>query len=112
FESLQGRMHVTDSRRIQRLAEEQPAALVVFDVILAGEEVLVDEPWDARRERLEELLEGRTGSILRLGDTSSDRKAMEARAREGRWEGLIAKRRTSKYRPGQRTDDWVKVKLE
>src|SRR5690606_23901261 len=57
FESLQGRMHLTDLRRVRTLAEEQPAALIAFDLILSGEEALVHLPWSERRERLEELLE-------------------------------------------------------
>jgi bifunctional non-homologous end joining protein LigD len=112
FESLQGRMHLTESNRIRTLAKEEPAALVVFDVILAGDEPLVHEPWRKRRERLEELFEGRTGSTLRLGESSSKREEIENRAiREG-WEGLIAKKIDSTYRPGERSNDWIKVKLE
>jgi bifunctional non-homologous end joining protein LigD len=112
FESLQGRMHLTESNRIRKLAKEQPAALIIFDLILAGDEPLVHEPWTVRRDRLETLLEGRTSSTLRLGETSRERTKIEDRAvREG-WEGLVAKRMDSTYRPGQRSDDWIKVKLE
>ena len=112
FESLQGRMHLTEANRIRTLAAEEPAALVVFDVILAGEDALVHEPWTERRARLEELLADRTRETLRLGETSTDRKEIEARARRGSWEGLVAKRIDSVYRPGQRSNDWIKVKLE
>ena len=112
FESLQGRMHLTGSTRIAALAREEPAALVVFDVILRGETPLVHEPWSRRRDALEEILNGRTNPTLRLGETSPDLGQMEARARRHRWEGLIAKRVDSRYRPGQRSDDWIKLKLE
>lgn len=112
FESLQGRMHLTEANRIRTLARDEPAALIAFDVILVGDEVLVHEPWTERRTRLEEVLEGRTGDILRLGETSADRKSMEKRARQGQWEGLVAKRTDSLYRPGERSSDWIKVKLE
>lgn len=112
FESLQGRMHLTEAKRVRTLARDEPAALVLFDVILAGEDVLVQEPWQERRARLEELLENRTGENLRLGETSSNRKEIEKRALQGNWEGLVAKRIDSVYRPGQRSSDWIKVKLE
>ena len=112
FESLQGRMHLTDSSRIRTLATEQPAALIAFDVILVGEEPLVHQPWHERRERLEEILEDQESEHVRLGETSTDRKAMEARAAAGSWEGLVAKRIDSTYRPGQRSGDWIKLKLE
>ena len=61
FESLQGRMHLTGSTRIATLAREEPAALVVFDVILRGETPLVHESWRRRREELEEILDTLTG---------------------------------------------------
>lgn len=112
FESLQGRMHLTDSKRIRALAESEPAALVIFDLLLLGEETLVAEPWETRRTRLEEVLAERTNETLRLAPTSTDRKAMEKRALEGQWEGLIAKRVDSIYRPGERTNDWIKLKIE
>jgi bifunctional non-homologous end joining protein LigD len=112
FESLQGRMHLTDVGRIRGLAAAEPAALVIFDVILDGDEALVHEPWSERRERLETLFEGRVNPTLRLGETSTDRAAMEQRARRNNWEGLVGKRIDSVYRPGQRSSDWVKLKLE
>ena len=47
---------------------------------------------------LSEPLPGTVGEIERI-------------VREHGLEGIVAKRRGSIYRPGQRSDDWVKVKL-
>ncbi|HUE95629.1 MAG TPA: hypothetical protein VMN39_03170, partial [Longimicrobiaceae bacterium] len=38
--------------------------------------------------------------------------ALVKRGRKEGWEGVMAKRRGSRYRPGQRSNDWLKVKLE
>lgn len=112
FEALQGRMHLKDARRVEHLAQEQPAALVVFDILLAGEEVLMAEPWTARRAKLEALLEGRTGERIILGKTSGNRAALLRSAKREKWEGLIAKRTSAAYLPGSRSGDWVKLKIE
>jgi len=37
---------------------------------------------------------------------------MLARARRAGWEGIIAKRTDARYRPGARSDDWLKLKLQ
>jgi bifunctional non-homologous end joining protein LigD len=112
FEALQTRMNVKDASRVAGLAREQPAALVVFDLLLEGEEVLLPLPWTKRRAALEKLLEGRTGARIVLGETSGNRAALLRRAEREGWEGLIAKRADSRYLPGSRTGDWMKLKIE
>jgi bifunctional non-homologous end joining protein LigD len=112
FEAIQGRRHVQDAASIGRLARETPTAFVAFDLLLAGEVVLMDEAWEARRARLESLLEGHTGDQLRLGESERSGAEMVRRARAGGWEGIVAKRVGSLYRPGTRSRDWVKIKLE
>jgi bifunctional non-homologous end joining protein LigD len=113
FQGLQGRMHVKAPGDIARLAERSPAALVAFDLLLDGKDILLREPWSARRKRLEARLSGRTGEHLRLGSAlpGSGEEALE-HAREQGWEGVIAKRTISPYRPGERSDDWLKLKVE
>jgi bifunctional non-homologous end joining protein LigD len=112
FERLQGRMHVRDGTRIRNRAEDSPAALVAFDLLLEGDEVLVGQPWSDRRPVLERVMGGRTGEHLRLGETSPDHREMARRAEAGGWEGVIAKRADSAYRPGKRSPDWLKLKME
>ncbi|MFF5536523.1 hypothetical protein ACFY71_29260 [Streptomyces cinerochromogenes] len=54
FEALQRRA-AAGGRTAVRLAEELPAHFVVFDVLQARGEVLLKQPYAARRARLEEL---------------------------------------------------------
>jgi bifunctional non-homologous end joining protein LigD len=113
FQSLQGRMHRTGAREIAGLVESQPAALITFDVLLDGGDVLLGEPWTERRAALEELLDGRATDRLRLGESwrGGGEKRLEEARRKG-WEGVIAKRMDSTYRPGARSDAWLKLKVE
>ena len=55
FDALQQRIHPAASR-INRLAEETPAAFVAFDLVALDDRSLLDEPLSARRRELEGAL--------------------------------------------------------
>jgi bifunctional non-homologous end joining protein LigD len=112
FESLQSRMHTENAGTIRRLAEEEPAALVAFDLLLDGDDVLVREPWSERRARLEALFADLDSATVLLGESTRDRETLLRKAREQGWEGLIAKRMDAAYHPGTRSRHWLKLKLE
>lgn len=112
FEDLQGRVHGEDTDLVARKAEEAPAALVAFDCLLRGKRAFLAESWTVRRKELEALLEGRTNDTIRISETSDDRVALRRRGEREGWEGIIAKRRSATYRPGERTSDWRKLKIE
>jgi bifunctional non-homologous end joining protein LigD len=70
---------------------------------------LLDLPLEERRERLEALLDRRS-KTARLSETFEDGKALYRAATNESLEGVIAKRADSRYLPGKRTRDWLKVK--
>ena len=112
FQELQARMHVTDRSAIELHAERSPAALIVFDLLVDGDDVLVNEPWSVRRRRLEKRVPRNTAH-LRLGDSVvGGGEKLLARARASGWEGVIAKRRDAVYEPGRRSRAWRKLKVE
>jgi bifunctional non-homologous end joining protein LigD len=113
FQKLQSRMHVTGAADIARHAGKTPSALIVFDMLLDGGDVLLQEPWTVRRARLEKRLGKHVSEILRLGGTEQgDGEALLRKARETGWEGVIAKRTDSTYTPGARSPSWLKLKVE
>ena len=81
----------------------------LFDLLELDGEPLVDLPLTERRKRLERLVAGRSGTV-RLSETFQDGEALLAAAVEQRLEGIMAKRADSRYLPGKRTRDWLKVK--
>jgi bifunctional non-homologous end joining protein LigD len=111
FQKLQDRIHVQDGAQIKELEHDEPTALIVFDLLVDGTDVLTSEPWTERRARLERRLSHETGAV-RLGDTERDGKAMLDRARAEGWEGVMAKRTDAPYRPGVRSPAWQKLKIE
>ena len=123
FQRLQGRMHLTGARDIERAEQAQPVAFVVFDVLRIGSEDLCRLPLTDRRKRLEEIFAGfrlqaedpkkAHSATLRLSEqVSGDATALYARAQKEGWEGLIAKEAASTYQPGRRSPAWRKIKLQ
>lgn len=111
FQQLQGRFHLKSPEDIAAAASRTPAAIVVFDLLADGPDVLINEPANVRRHRLERILAGTSGAV-RLSESSPNGARMVARARAGGWEGVIAKRVDSRYVPGARSRDWLKLKLQ
>ncbi|HYL28170.1 MAG TPA: ATP-dependent DNA ligase [Candidatus Nitrosotalea sp.] len=115
FRSLQARLQrksVEDS-----LLREVPIAYVVFDVLAAGEELLLDEPLARRRERLAELFIPNERLVHALFESATELAAADvnasfeaARARGN--EGLMLKRADAPYLPGRRGKWWLKLKRE
>ncbi|MEO7086273.1 MAG: DNA ligase D, partial [Gemmatimonadaceae bacterium] len=115
FQDLQQRIGQMNAATIAQHMKDAPVALVAFDLLLDGAEPLVDEPWTTRREHLERLLSATLPDALILGDVDTGKSSgprMLAKAKRGGWEGIMAKRATATYRPGERTKDWRKVKIE
>ena len=69
----------------------------------------VDLPLEERRSLLEQLLDGAPPS-LRFSESFDDGAALLRAVREQELEGIMAKRTGSRYLPGRRTRDWLKVK--
>jgi len=84
----------------------------VFDVIvLAGRDVS-SEPLSMRRALLEEKVLPPLSEPVRYTGVldASLRDLIHAVSREG-FEGLVAKRRNSRYEPGQRSGAWMKMRI-
>ena len=113
FQELQGRMHVKESQLIARRSSSAPAALVLFDILMDGDEPLIHEPWSVRRDRLVKRIGKRVSAQLRITESiEGDGKKMLEKARRQGWEGIIAKRIDSPYEPGVRSRNWLKLKIE
>ena len=113
FQELQSRMHVKESHMIERHSSSTPAAIVLFDILMDGDEVMIKEPWSERRARLVKRVGKRVSKQLRITESvQSDGKKMLEKARRQGWEGVIAKRVDSRYEPGNRSRNWLKLKIE
>jgi bifunctional non-homologous end joining protein LigD len=86
-----------------------PLVFYAFDVLEIDREPLLDLPLRERRERLVRLLD-RGNRTVRLSETFDDGEALYGAAVEESLEGIIAKKTDSRYQPGKRTRDWLKIK--
>ncbi len=114
FSDLQkrlGRKHVS-----AELLASAPVVFVAWDLLYATGRVLINEPLQARRAQLEEVISARVpfGMVrLSLAKKFSDVAALDdefdaARARGN--EGLMIKDPASFYKPGRRGREWLKLK--
>jgi bifunctional non-homologous end joining protein LigD len=109
FSALQNRMHVRDRTQARRLAGGLPVTYLAFDVLRLYGVDLTARPFAERRATLERLeVAGPHWTVSPLFD---DGDATAQAAKENGLEGVLAKRLTSVYRPGLRTQEWVKVKF-
>jgi bifunctional non-homologous end joining protein LigD len=86
-----------------------PLVYYAFDVLELEGQPLLDRPLTERRDELDALLDRRNRTV-RLSEAFEDGPALMEAAREQGLEGVIAKRLDSRYQPGRRTRDWLKVK--
>lgn len=90
-----------------------PVELFAFDVLEMNGVDLRREAWERRREVLD-LLAPRLREVERVYvpdvlDGPGDRAL--AHAEDAGWEGVVAKRRDSRYEAGRRSTSWLKEKL-
>ncbi|HEY7560767.1 MAG TPA: DNA ligase D [Gaiellaceae bacterium] len=86
-----------------------PLVYYVFDVLEVEGAPLLDLPLAERHERLASLLPS-TPDTIRLSEVFDDGEALYAAAKKQGLEGVVAKKADSRYLPGRRTRDWLKVK--
>lgn len=110
FQRLQRRMHTRDPRHVDRARADAPVTYMVFDLLVVDGETLVDQPLAQRLARLDELLVP-GGAVQRSEATPETGAALFDAAAAHGLEGVIAKRLASRYRPGKRSRDWLKLKV-
>ena len=88
-----------------------PLVLYLFDVLEVEGEPVVDLPLTERHKRLEALLDKRNRTV-RLSETFDDGHALFEAATAQRLEGVVSKRADSRYEPGRRSRNWLKVKTQ
>lgn len=84
----------------------------VFDLLVHGGRLTMNLPLVERKALLEGLVAGVPG-ILFVKDLDADAAVFQAMVQAGlQIEGVVAKRRDSRYHPGVRSDDWRKIKRQ
>jgi bifunctional non-homologous end joining protein LigD len=109
FGRLQPRMQAASPAAVARVSAETPVSYVVFDLLELDGRSLVGESYDERRAALEATVGEGPGWFVAAAQ--GDGQALLTAVRAQGLEGVMAKRRDSRYEPGRRSPAWVKVKV-
>jgi bifunctional non-homologous end joining protein LigD len=107
FGALADRMHVRNARKAELAAARNPVTLMVFDLLALDGLDVTTLPLTERRAALESL--GLSGPHLQVPPTYDDGAALFEATRQRGLEGIVSKKRSSRYCAGQRSEQWVKL---
>ncbi|MGD0765882.1 MAG: DNA ligase D, partial [Dehalococcoidia bacterium] len=110
FERLQQRLNLTGEPEIHRAEAQVPVIYYVFDLLYLRGYDLRGATLEQRKAQLRHVLLP-SGRIRLVEHFESEGEAAFHAAVENGLEGVIAKRRDSTYRSGERTHLWLKVKV-
>lgn len=111
FARLQKRMNLTRPDEITRVSRDVPVHLLLFDILELDGESQLARTYTRRRSTLEDAIADRYSGRVQVPpalDTGL-KDALDASRSMG-LEGIVAKRRTSRYAPGKRSGAWLKLK--
>ena len=108
FAALQTRAALQTPREIAAAERDTPAILYCFDLLHFAGLDLRQAPCSDRRRYLAQCL--LPSAHVRLVHASDDGVALYAAALEQGFEGVMAKRRDSRYQAGRRASAWLKIK--
>lgn len=109
FFALQKRSLMTDKFRIEIEASKSKVNFVAYDILYYGDKEITDLPLTKRKEILKNnIQENEVLSVSRVIDD----KGIELfeMTKKLNLEGIVAKKKDSKYHIGKRSKDWLKIK--
>jgi ATP-dependent DNA ligase len=108
---VQSRHRLRSPHQIRLRAKNRPCTYVVFDQLFERFGSLMSQPLSFRRELLRTHLARSAPARVFLSEGILGRgRALYRAVLERQLEGVMAKRLTSLYRPGCRSDAWIKIK--
>ncbi len=95
---------------VERLVDEVPVRLRLFDALQVGDEPLIDRPYAERWSALDRMRGGLETVGRALPASGTEAEAFYARAVADGLEGVMMKGLDARYSPGVRGRGWLKVK--
>ncbi|HKG32047.1 MAG TPA: non-homologous end-joining DNA ligase, partial [Nitrososphaeraceae archaeon] len=110
FQSHQKRMNVDSIREIENLSKKIPATYYFFDILYLDGINLQDLPFLERRKILSDVI-ARENARIKISHFIEEKgKEVFDKTKSMGLEGLVAKHRSSTYKQGIRSRDWLKIK--
>jgi bifunctional non-homologous end joining protein LigD len=108
FNALQNRAQLKTEKEIAAAQRETPVAMVCFDLLHFAGVNLRGCTYLERRRYLSQCL--LPSAHLQLIHATDDGETLFDAALQHGFEGIVAKRKDSKYQPGKRSPSWSKIK--
>jgi bifunctional non-homologous end joining protein LigD len=109
FSDLQRREHIDDPFKIQVLSTQLPAVYVVFDMLKVDDKDLTRTPLLERKRLLQETV-SESERLLICPYIEEKGEDYFTAVTESGFEGIMAKKKDSRYYPGKRSGYWLKIK--
>ena len=109
FKTVIHRMQRTGDMEIERATQKYPAFCYLFDCLYLDGRSLVNEPLMRRRAWISDSL--KHGTAYRMSEGVEDGPEFFEAVKKMGLEGIMAKDRNSRYLPGKRSTNWLKVKV-
>lgn len=109
FSEIQRRVITSNSFKIKLASSRLPAAFTAFDILYYKDHEVTDLPLMQRKELLEKnIKENERLAVSRYIEEHGTE--FYKLAEQNQLEGIVAKRKDSKYYFDKRTKDWIKIK--
>ena len=109
FQTVIERSKLTSTRDIEFMARQNPATYVVFDLLEKNGQPLIDLPLIERKKMLRETLKEGKHVVLSVFVEEDGEFYYQEALKKG-VEGVMAKKKDSRYTPGVRSENWLKIK--
>ena len=110
FFAIQRRSLMTSPLKIQLASQRQPACFVAFDLLYLDDHPTTDLPLMERKRLLEEVIRCEDARFAVSRHIEQTGIAFYELAKAQNLEGIVAKRRESRYYFDKKTKDWIKIK--
>ena len=111
FRLLQGRMHLHPDGRIKSAMTRTPVKFYAFDLLYLDGRVLTRLPLSQRKSELARIMPD-SSTIVYSDHVEEYGREFFSAAKEREIEGVMAKRKESRYEPGARSSSWLKIRIE
>ena len=109
FRKVINRLQAKSGTDYTRLVKSNPAMCYLFDCLYLDGRAITDEPIERRRSWMIDSV--KQNDYYRISETMEDGVALFEAVKKMGMEGIMAKCKNSRYLPGKRSENWLKVKV-
>lgn len=109
FEALMGRFQVNNSKRIPMISKNNPVTFCAFDIVFFEGKRVSYLPLTERKALLSGVLQEDSLRITKTLSIDGNGHTLYDLVKQQDLEGIVLKRKDSKYEIGKRSKNWLKV---